>query len=328
MQSLDITRCVKQAETRQAFRNEVDDLISRTLPLVPFLQELRINDFQNTAAYAEDRIALSRRTWTLLKECSSLQTLKGILWRLEVEESDERFVSLLNGLPHLRSLDLRGAGFLDHTTLLDHLQDAEEPNPTPLEFPSLHTLTIISVPTCSFIRSLLITPLPSLTTLTLTPFNDLLLPLSHFMELLEVHGRTLKKLSLITPRAMGESAYQCPHLSQILHLCPELRWLELESPFSPLPSTSAQPLLNHPLRLLTFPRPTSSFLTGMLEPLLTTHVLSQLGVVRLRDAKWLAKAYGKAAGETGVQGEMRTWKRRLGRWRVRLVDCAWNEGDV
>jgi hypothetical protein len=260
-----------------------------------------------------------------------------------------------SALTSLESLELRGAHFDNDALEMQLLiNTVAEPSSAPLmymppEFPNLHALTLLSIPTSSnLFMSLLFAPLPNLTTLTLTPYNDLpfqlLPPLfpptfaedSLSLRFLQAHGEKLKKLTLITPRAMGVRSHEAPRIEQILTLCPALRWLEVEPPFLPPPHTVSSPTPTpqkpHPLHILTLPRPISSLLTETIEPLLSKSVLSQLTVLRLRDVKWLTtgrmSGMSRAAGETGVQGEMRVWRRRLGaRWGIRVVDGAGGYGE-
>ena len=110
-----------------------------------------------------------------------------------------------------------------------------------------------------------------------------------------------------------------PSPTTLLHTCPRLRHLSLESPLPTLTICSIYP--KHPLQILSIPRPDAEFLS-VLESLLPK--LPGLKAVRARDVRWLRPGMGAHAQEAGIQGEMRDWKRRLGRRGIQVLDAQWH----
>lgn len=87
---------------------------------------------------------------------------------------------------------------------------------------------------------------------------------------------------------------------------------------------SGVPMTGHPLRILSLPRPDAAYLYK-LEAWLYLGLLQCLEEVHMREVRWIRAGVTSRAAETGVQGDMKEWKRRLGRWRVRVVDVSGRE---
>ncbi|KAJ7665105.1 hypothetical protein DFH06DRAFT_1041290 [Mycena polygramma] len=305
VQKLDLSR-VEFAGQSQAVL--LDSLLVKLFPLVPFLARFYINP----------SFVLSRRAMEALgnrQGAVNIRALEGIVCSPPMEES---LVQLLRCCPGLEELELIGRG-LDPAELDFSSQNTEISLPesfVPLNLPCLRTLTILSVYSSALLLSLLHSPLPSLRKLTITPYDDL--PTAISSQFIATHGASLRSLLLFTPKSWPTRLYPSPHT--LLCTSPTLRHLSLERP---LPSHFTLPAENtHPLVILSVPRPDPDF-WFVLERLLPR--LPALRVVRARDVKWLRKGMGLSAQATGVQGELREWRRRLLRKGVRVLDAEWNE---
>ncbi|KAJ6611477.1 hypothetical protein B0H10DRAFT_1953012 [Mycena sp. CBHHK59/15] len=310
VQNLDLSR-VEFVGQSQALL--LDCLLVQLFPLVPFLARFSINP----------AFVLSRRVMEALGQHQGtihLRALEGISYVPSGLPTEEPLVKLLRCCPNLEELEIIGQG-LDPAEMDFTHQNTDLSLPetvVPLNLPNLHTLTIVSVYSSSLMASLLLTPLPSLRKLTITPFDDVPFPASLSSQFITTHGAALRSLLLFTPKSWPTRLYPSPHT--LLCTSPTLRHLSLEKP---LPARLILPPENtHPLQILSVPRPDADF-WAVLERLLPH--LPGLCAVRTRDVRWLRKGMGLRAQEAGVQGEMREWRRRLLRRGIRVLDAEWKE---
>ena len=165
--------------------------------------------------------------------------------------------------------------------------------------------------------ALLHAALPSLSHLTVTPYDDISIPASLIPQFIETHGTKLASLHLYAPKSWPTMLFPSP--TTLLHTCPKLYHLSLERPLPTLTVCSIYP--RHPLHILSIPRPDADFLS-VLESLLPK--LPNLKVVRARDVRWLRAGMNSHAQEAGVQGEMRRWRQRLARRGIQVLDASWS----
>ncbi|RDB29677.1 hypothetical protein Hypma_015946 [Hypsizygus marmoreus] len=290
----------------------VDSLLTRLFPLVPFLSRLSINP----------AFVLSRRTMTSLGERDgtvNLRSLEGISYvpgPTELLDNDP-LVRLLRHCINLEELDVTGIcpdpADLEYTA---HDTDLTPPDSfIPLNLKRLHTMTLLSMHTSSLMLSLLFSPLPSLRKITLTPYDDIVYPAALVSKFISIHGETFRSLLLFTPKSWPTNLHPSP--TTLLETCPHLRHLSLENP---LPTLTFP--VTHPLQILSIPRPNADF-WRVFERFLPR--LPNLCILRMRDVRWLRKGMNSRAQLAGVQGEMMEWRKRLGRYRIRLLDAEWNE---
>lgn len=172
--------------------------------------------------------------------------------------------------------------------------------------------------------ALLSSELPSLQRLAVTPCDDLPYPTSLVSRFIQAHGSTLRSLHFYTPKDTWPTISH-PSPSDILFTCPNLTHLSLEFPLPELRiPPSSRPSDAHPLQILSIPRP-SQHCHQMVNTIVSS--LKSLRVVRTRDVRWLRRGITSQAMETGTQGEMREWRRRLALRGVTLLDADMNRGD-
>ncbi|KAF8921874.1 hypothetical protein CPB85DRAFT_1371764 [Mucidula mucida] len=272
----------------------IDSLLTPLFPLVPCLTHLSMNPL----------FVMSRRAIT------SLACRPGV-------SEEESVVTLLRCCEHLEELEITGhspdPSDLDWTAF----EDAETyASRRPLFLPHLRVLTLLSIHSSPLLSTLLISHLPSLEKLTITPYDDL--PGSPVSQFIETHGADLRSLLLFTPKSWPTRLHPSP--DSILNTSPNLRHMSLEQP---LPTLAIKG--NHPLQFLSIPRPNNdswAFLARLLP-----HV-PNLCAVRARDVKWLRKGMNSVAQEAGVQGTMREWRKRLARRGVRMLDSDWKDIEL
>ncbi|TFK77489.1 hypothetical protein BDN72DRAFT_46323 [Pluteus cervinus] len=306
--------------TGQSQALQLDSLLTALFPLVPFLSRLSMNP----------AFVLSRRAVRSLADREGARNLRVLDGLSYVPTSpltpvrDDHLVALLKCCPNLEELEVIGHGpdpaeldlLSDGLWSLQVEADVLQPD-EPLSLPRLHTLTLLSMFTSPVMTHLLHSPLPSLRKLTVTPYADLPYPASLVSQFIQVHGPGLRSLHMYTPKSWPTRLHPAP--DTLLQTSPHLRHLTLENPVPYLILTA-----EHPLRILAFPRPTPEC-WQMLEKL--SPQLPRLQIVRIRDVRWLRKGMTSRAQEAGVQGEMKEWKRRLARKRIRIVDADWNDQD-
>ena len=292
----------------------LDSLLTQIFPLVPFLSSLSVNP----------SFVLSRRVLSALSQREgsvNLRSLTGLSYvpPPSMLPDEDPFVNLLRCCPNLEVLGIIGQG-LDPTELQLDAADVELPSLAtfrPLSLPNLRILSLLSMHSSPLMLALLRSPLPGITKLTVTPYNDIPYPASLVSELIATHGPALSSLMLLTLKSWPTRLRPSP--PGLLDLAPHLNHLSLESP---LPSLSLNQ--KHGLKILSIPRPTPNFWMT-LERLLP--LLPDLTFIRARDVHWLKKGISSVAQEAGIQGEMRLWKRRLERRGIRLLDANWHEHE-
>ncbi|XP_006454253.1 hypothetical protein AGABI2DRAFT_182230 [Agaricus bisporus var. bisporus H97] len=295
---------------------QLDSILTHLFPLIPFLQRFSINP----------SITLSRRAVLSLAQregAINLRSLEGLQYTSPISPTpdEDPFVQLLRHCPNIEELDITGQG-MDQTDLelTDddlHSLTLDTNSFTPLNLPKLRTLTLLSTHHSPLMLALLHSPLPALTKLTLTPYDDIPFPISLSSQFIVTHGLNLRSLLLYTPKSWPTRLHPSP--TDLLSSCPKLRHLSLEKPLPQLESFET-----HPLQLLSIPRPSLDF-WSTLERLFPR--LPHLHVLRARDVKKLQKGLSSRAQEAGLQGEVQVWKRRLLRRGVRVLDTEWNEFD-
>ncbi|TFK26700.1 hypothetical protein FA15DRAFT_667179 [Coprinopsis marcescibilis] len=303
-----------------AFRSEsqalqLDSMLANLFPLVPFLSSFYINP----------SFILSRRALFSLSErdgAANLRMIGGLTYLVSPSPTpqDDTFVRFMRCCPNLEEVEVIGLGLepIDHDLALFPVELPPMDDFQPLHLPKLRNLSLMSMHSSPLMLALLYSPLPMIQKLTLTPYDDLPFPNTLVSALLATHGQFLRSLLLFTPKSWPTRLRPSPN--NLLTLAPNLRHLSLENPLPSLlfPDT-------HGLQIISIPRP-SSAAWHILEPAL--HRLPQLAVIRARDVRWLRKGISSVALDTGVQGQMREWKRRLARKRIRLLDSDWNEDSL
>lgn len=313
----------------------VDELLTKLFPVLPFMSTLVLNT----------TVTLSGRALAALTfrdGCAHLKTLKGIKasvidtinqadYSAQVVDSDP-LVRLIRNSPHLEEIEIHGPGFdsLEMDLALqsaDVISSAEMPVlrlDNPLKLHSLRSLSILSTHASPLLFALLSSELPSLQRLAVTPYDDLPYPVSLVSKFIETHGSTLRSLHFYTPKDIWPTISH-PSPPDVLLTCPNLTHLSLEFPLPELKiPPSSHPGDAHPLQILSIPRPNPRCYQSVSAVIAS---LKNLRVVRTRDVRWLRRGIISQAMETGTQGEMREWKRRLALWGVNLLDADMNRGD-
>lgn len=315
MQTLDLSR-MGILDIRQSYT--VDLILTKLLPLLPFLAKLSL----------APAIPLSRRVLASLANkdgCLALKVLNGIRydasWSSPTATGDDPIVQLLQRCYNLERLEVAGFGMEES---LDAVALPDDPCRVPastvkLHLPYLRSITLISMPSSSLLHALLDTSLPRLEKLSITPYDDVPYPGSCTSRFLQIHGQSLHALSFYALKSWPPHTHPSP--LTVLDTCPNLRHLSLEFPLPDLvmPTSPSAP---RSLQVLSIPRPNQRF-WRVLEPLLPS--LPALKTVRIRDVRWISRGMSSRAQETGVQGEMRDWRRRLARKGIRLLDGDWQD---
>jgi hypothetical protein len=190
----------------------------------------------------------------------------------------------------------------------------------PLNLNNLRSLSMLSTHTSPLMFSLHLSELPSLQRLAVTPYDDLPYPTSLVSKFIQTHGSTLRSLHFHTPKDTWPTVSH-PSPPDVLLTCPNLTHLSLEFPLPELKLPSGD---THPLQIISIPRPNQ----GCYKTVNTiVSSLKKVQVVRTRDVRWLRRGIASQAMETGTQGEMREWKRRLASRGVSLLDTDMNRDD-
>ncbi|KZV80855.1 hypothetical protein EXIGLDRAFT_629514 [Exidia glandulosa HHB12029] len=305
----------------------VDALLRNMLPLVPFLDELRLNP----------TIQLSRLTFDAFRSgphASKLRSLTGLRFsaphlgpaappgsgaaaQAMYEEVQDPVLRLLRACLSLQELEL-----LPPPRPLNAADDDDDDWPIPEgsetelheppDLPSLQSLAVFLSPTSPMVALLSRSALPSIQRLTIPG------ELAVSSDLLSAHGSALRALAIHEPPTVSPAlaAEHVPH--NLLSTCPSLRHLVL-----PCSTPQFDSVTRHPLATLSIPRPTPEFLRT-----LERGLFPALRVVQFRDTRWLRKGVAPIARQTGVAGEMARWRVRLGRLRVRVLDGAGREEEV
>lgn len=306
VQSLDLSRLqfVGQAQALA-----LDSALTNLFPLVPFLSRLSINP----------SFVISRRALNALADKDGTEylcNLEGLSYVLPLsrQTDDDPFVRLLRRCPSLEVLELIGQGPAPAELEFSFENGPELSEPfSPLNLPNLHMLSVLSMHSSPLLLALLNSPLPSLKKLTITPYHDIPYPASMTSRFIELHGRHLRSLNLLTLRFWPTHLRPSP--PTLLPSCPSLYHLSLETPLTALVLNE-----NHPLEILSIPRPDAES-WRIVQQLLPK--LPKLQVLRIRDLRWLRDGISSRAQVAGIQGEMREWARRLSRNGVQVLDADW-----
>ncbi|KLO12070.1 hypothetical protein SCHPADRAFT_941557 [Schizopora paradoxa] len=341
VQSLDVSRLT--TSTHQE-RFTADDLLTRVFPLLPFLSRLELSL----------TLQLSRRAMHVLgtrEGAASLRSLKGVKYdsyaaapqepsghRQRTFVPNDPLTELIRNCPSLEELEVVGLGLDDLDVMIaeDNIMARNEllnsHSPTSLHLPNLRSLTLLSTPTSDLLLRLIHAQLPSLTNLIITPYGDIPSPLSLITPFLAAHGSKLRTLVLFTPKSWPTVIYPPP--SDLLLLAPNLLALSLEkvrlslNPPPPPPLTAKGtpvPGTGHPLKELWIALPTVDLREAVVTLL---PVLPNLRRVRARETRWAKKGMSARALEAGYQGEMRSWRRVLARFKVRMLDADGRESGL
>ncbi|KIJ21981.1 hypothetical protein PAXINDRAFT_95433 [Paxillus involutus ATCC 200175] len=320
VQTFDLSEIAATLDPQQAF--VVDSLLTKLLPLMPFLVKLSLSS----------ALPLSRRALASLTNRDgnyNLRALTGMCYHVSyssaVSTDEDPSVQLLQTCHNLERLEIIGNAIIpvDLDSFPDALEVIRVPSSTvKLDLPRLHSLTLLSMPSSSLMYALLNTSLPRLKALSITPYDDIPYPGAFTSRFLDIHGKSLLTLSFFTPKSWPTRLHPSP--STIFHTCPNLRHLSLECPLPVLvlPDATDLPQVVLPLQIISIPRPNNDF-WRTLERFLPS--LPSLKVVRMRDVRWLRRGMNNHAQEAGVQGEMRNWRRRLARKGIRLLDGDWRD---
>jgi hypothetical protein len=283
---------------------QIDTILSHLFTLTPFLRKLDLNP----------DIILSRRALTALGEnCGSgLTGLKGLGtcggWSLQQSGNQvDSLLVLLSMCTSLEELSIFGPGLLDDSVELPSVSPSSL---LPLSFPRLHALAISGIPHSPLFVQLLQTPLPSLTSLAMTPYHPPYTPSSPTSHFLSKHGTNLKSLVFLSLPDWPVPDVEAP--PSVLHTSPSLEHLHFSLP---LPSILLTPPSSHPLRTISIPRPTPEILSCL-------ENLQHLEWVEVRNVRWL-RGLTIGAIHAGFQGELNTWRRKLR--GVRIVDADGRE---
>lgn len=293
-----------------------DSLLTQLFPLVPFMSHLMLNSDYPLSRRAV--VSLTNRAE--IRNLRSIEGFRYIPWSSSMEE--DVTVHLLQQAHGLESLEIIGPGVDPLGSEVTWGDDKLELRPSfqPLYLPNLHCITLESMHSSTLMFALLNSPLPSLSKLTLTPYEGY--PNSLVSQFIQRHGAQLRTLVLFTPKAWPTLLHRSP--TTLLLDCPSLRHLSLETPLPTLTLSSPdhEPLKQHPLEILSISRPTTVFYKT-LDHLLPS--LPKLKAVRARDVRWLRKGMTMHAQAAGVQGELREWSRRLRGKGVRVLDADWKD---
>ncbi|KAG6851335.1 hypothetical protein H0H93_005733 [Arthromyces matolae] len=305
VQSLNLSEltCTGPAEAFQ-----IDSLLTSLFPLVPFLAHLSLNH----------SVTLSR--WAIASlgdraEAVNIRSLQGINYKPSNSWQNDPFIGLLRNCVNLIELEMVWQGF--EPVEMDTDGGDLPPNSfQALHLPKLKTLSLLSMFNSPLMMAMLFSPLPCLRKLMLTPHDDIQYPVSLVSRFIQVHGKELQSLLLVTPKTLLTRLHPSP--STLLETSPHLRHLSLENPVPPLILTTR----SHPLQIISIPRPNPD-LWQTLQAILPR--LPELRIIRSRDVRWLRTGMNSIAQLAGVQGEMREWSKRLSRRGIRFLDADWSE---
>jgi len=327
----------------RADANTADALLTLLFPLLPCLTKLELTL----------SMQLSRRAMHALgcrDGVESLKVLRGVKYdnivtnAVGYNEEHDPLTELVACCMGLEELEIIGLGMddLDVMIAANNAHSATKgPHVPRIYLPRLHTLTLLSTPSSHLLRRLLHVPLPKLRTLVITPYGDLLPPLSLVTAFLETHGQTIRTLVLHTPKAAWPSVLMSfPPPKSLLRILPNLTALSLEGtsltregeepfklevPSPPSPHERTSSPSGHRLATLWVPRPTSALRESIFPAL---PFLPNLREVRCLEVRWAKPGMSARALEAGFQGQMKDWARLLGQRKIRLLDADGRERTV
>ncbi|OCH87477.1 hypothetical protein OBBRIDRAFT_154957 [Obba rivulosa] len=284
-----------------------DALLTVIFPLLPFMVRCDMTPLLSLSCRA--MASLTYRDGAV-----NLRSLKSIKKSFISPSDEDPLIELLRNSVNLEEIEIVGSGLEMVEVWLEHAQEHDLAIHQPLRLSRLRKLVLLSMPCSSLMYLLLRSPLPSLRHLTITPYDDVIIPASLVRRFIEVHGSSLTSLHLFTLNSWPTAMFPSPNT--ILHTCPNLYHLSLEKPLPAVLPTKSP----HPLKILSIPRPDAQFLP-VLEALLPS--LPDLKLIHARDVRWLRGGVSPRARTAGVQGEMVAWRRRLARRGIELVDADW-----
>jgi hypothetical protein len=301
VESLDLTHF---SHLTQSEYLKFDKLITQLFHVVPLMSHLALHT----------TVSLTRRAMQALSEAEcvrSLKRLRGIL--IPSHESilqSEALTYLLRSCINIQYLELLGPGLDTDADLPD--SDAIYA-PANFSLPQLRSMTVLHIPFSPVLHALSRAELPSLRALTISIYVDV--PESDASAFLEAHASKLSTLTLSSAQTWPPTTPSIP--SNILELCPQLRYLSLPT----IPPMLCEPSTPSQLAILSIPRPTKEFLS-VVEKLFA----GSLREVRIREVRYLKRSMGVGAAATGSSADMLEWRRRLGRKRVVVLDALGRDG--
>ncbi|EMD41867.1 hypothetical protein CERSUDRAFT_147248 [Gelatoporia subvermispora B] len=284
-----------------------DALLTILFPLLPFMSRCDMTPSLSLSGRAIGSL-------TYRDGAANLHSLRGIKKSFSSTSDEQPLIELLHNCVNLEELEIVGTGLDMVESWLEHAQEHNLDGPRLLPLIRLRKLVLLSIPCSNLMYLLLRSPLPALRHLTVTPYDDSVIPASLIPQFIEVHGQSLTSLHLFTLNTWPTIMFPSP--TTILTVCPNLYHLSLEKPLPVLVPTREP----HPLKILSVPRPDAQFFP-VLNALLPK--LPGLKLIHARDVRWLRGGVSPYARTAGVQGDMMVWKRRLSRRGIDVVDAEW-----
>ena len=287
-----------------------DKLISQLFPVIPFLSQLILHP----------TISLTRQAMQSLADSQTVRNLKQVRGihvpshpHASVHQS-EALTSLLRSCVNLQHLELLGSGWDPDTDLPD---PEVVYSPPKIALPRLQSMSILHIPFSPVLHALSRAELPNLRALTISIYTEI--DGSDATRFLEAHAANLTTLVLAPAQTWPPTTTRIP--TNILIICPNLRYLSL--PSTPTSLALEPPPAEAPSKLtvLSVPRPNTEFLRDVIEPLLPA-----LREVRVREVRYLTKSMGTGAAGAGSSAAMLDWRRRLSRRGVVVLDAIGRNG--
>lgn len=244
----------------------------------------------------------------------NLRRLNGVRYgydEFSVSREDPLTV-MISQLPGLEELEVRGFG-AEMSDSMAVAWDHHQPRLQPFVLPRLHSLKIVGIPASPLLDRLVVTPLPSLRSVVITPYEAW----SSINALLAAHFATISSIVFYTPQSWPMMRFLPPR--NLFNLLPNLKSLSIEtSNFAfELPVVDVF-LRGPPLQILSVSRPTAALREEFFRFL---PYLSCLRAVKARDVRWAKKGISDRAREAGFQGEMLTWRRLLNQRQILMLDA-------
>ena len=289
----------------------VDSHLNVVLPLLPFLSDLHLS-------YS---IQLSRRTMVSLSSrdgSPNLRRLTGVRHgEITNGSGEDPLTTAVAQLSGLQELEIIGYGAEMSDSLAGAAMDHPQLLPQPLTLTRLRSLRIVGISASSLLDRLVVSSLPSLRNIVVTPYGEHSPPQSFINALLDAHCDTVDSVTFHTPQSWPVSRFLPPRA--LFNSLPNLKALSIETSsfvFDP-PSTDMFPR-GHPLTTISISRPTAALREEFFRFL---HHLPNLREVKAREVRWAKKGMSDRAREAGFQGEMLAWKRQLNLKRIQMLDA-------
>ncbi|PVG01830.1 hypothetical protein CPB86DRAFT_752506 [Serendipita vermifera] len=272
-------------------RLQFDKRLAQLFTVIPFLSELVLNP----------EFSVTRQTLQALAESEaaySLKRLSGVHIPCHQHVNfphTEALTNLLRACVNLKHLELVGTG-------LDLEGDLPDPDaiysPHALSLPSLVSVSIVHAPFSPILQALAHADIPCLGSLTISVYTDV--ETSDATKFLCAHASKITNLMLLPAQTWPSSTTRIR--PDILKLCPNLRRLYLPI----VPQTLERPEMPCQVTVLSVPRPTLEFLSGVIDP-----AMPHLRQVQVRELKYVPSRLGHAAANTGNNRIMLEWRRKL-----------------